>query len=115
MAEEAEGSDRDEGRRVGDFIIGKTIGQGTFNKVKIARHVHSNEQVAIKLIDKQKIISEADHKRLAKELKILRKVRHPNIIQLYEILEDQRYYYVATEYASRGELFQHIVKNEKLT
>jgi 5'-AMP-activated protein kinase catalytic alpha subunit len=51
---------------VGDFIMGKTIGQGTFNKVKIARHIHSNEQVAIKLIDKQKILSPADQKRLAK-------------------------------------------------
>jgi 5'-AMP-activated protein kinase catalytic alpha subunit len=113
--EEREGEEREGERRIGDFLLGKTIGQGTFNKVKIARHVHSNEQVAIKLIDKQKIHSEADRRRLAKELKILRKVRHPNIIQLYEILEDSRYYYVATEYASRGELFDHIVKNEKLT
>lgn len=42
-------------KKVGSYIIGKTIGEGTFNKVKIARHVHSNEQVAIKLIDKSKI------------------------------------------------------------
>lgn len=51
---------------MGDFVMGRTIGQGTFNKVKIARHVYSNEQVAIKLIDKQKIVSEADQKRLAR-------------------------------------------------
>jgi len=37
---------------LGNYILGKTIGEGTFNKVKIARHIHSNEQVAIKLIEK---------------------------------------------------------------
>jgi 5'-AMP-activated protein kinase, catalytic alpha subunit len=68
--------------RIGDYLVGRTIGEGTFNKVKIARHLHSQEQVAIKLIDKSKILSPADRLRLAKELKILRKVRHPNIIQL---------------------------------
>ncbi len=55
-----------ENKRIGDFILGKTIGQGTFNKVKIARHIHSKEQVAIKLIDKSKINSPADNQRLIK-------------------------------------------------
>lgn len=82
--------------------MGKTIGQGTFNKVKIGRHLHSNEQVAIKLIDKSKLTTAADHNRLSKELKILRKARHPNIIQLYEIFEDVNFYYVVTEFSSRG-------------
>jgi 5'-AMP-activated protein kinase, catalytic alpha subunit len=77
--------------------------------------VHTNEQVAVKMIEKASIKSEADQERLSKELKILRKARHPNIIQLYEILEDGHYYYLVTEFASRGEMFEHIVRNEKLT
>lgn len=47
-------------------MVGKTIGEGTFNKVKIGRHIHSQEQVAIKLIDKAKINSEGDRQRLNK-------------------------------------------------
>lgn len=65
---EEEGGDREEGKegRIGDYLMGRTIGEGTFNKVKIARHVYSQEQVAIKLIDKSKIISQGDRQRLAK-------------------------------------------------
>jgi len=66
-------------------MLGDTIGQGTFNKVKIARHILTDEKVAIKIIDKSSIQNEADKKRLDIELKILRKVRHPNIAQLFEI------------------------------
>lgn len=82
--------------------MGKTIGEGTFNKVRIARHLYTNEQVAVKMIEKSSVKSESDQMRLKKELNILRKVRHPHIIQLYEILEDKSYYYLVTEYASRG-------------
>jgi 5'-AMP-activated protein kinase catalytic alpha subunit len=64
-------------------VIGKKIGQGTFNKVMIAKHSITNEQVAIKIIEKSKIENEADRNRLNKELKILRKARHPNIAQLF--------------------------------
>ena len=47
-------------------MVGQTIGQGTFNKVKIGRHVDTNEQVAIKMIDKSCMKTEADHSRLNK-------------------------------------------------
>ena len=70
-------------KKIGKYILGKTIGQGTFNQVKIARHVHTNEQVAVKIIDKKTIKNKDDKIRFNKELKILRKARHPNIIQLY--------------------------------
>lgn len=55
-----------ESMQIGSYILGKTVGEGTFNKVKIARHVHSNEQVAVKLIDKSKITTTADSLRLSK-------------------------------------------------
>jgi len=82
--------------QLGNYLIGKTVGQGTFNKVKIARHIPTNEQVAVKIIPKDKLLTEGDHRRLNKELKILRKARHPNIMQLYEILEDKKHYYLIT-------------------
>jgi 5'-AMP-activated protein kinase catalytic alpha subunit len=51
--------------------------------VRIGRHVYTNEQVAVKMIEKRSVSEEADQLRLKKELKILRKVRHPHIVQLY--------------------------------
>ena len=71
---------------IGGFVLGGTIGKGTFNKVKIGRHQLTGEQAAFKLIDKTKLTTETDWQRLGKELKILRKARHPCIAQLYQIL-----------------------------
>ena len=45
----------------------------------------------------------------------MRKVRHPNIAQLYQIIETNNHMYLVMEYAARGELFDHIVEQEKLT
>lgn len=53
--------------------------------------------------------------RLDREMKIMRKVKHPNITQLYQIIETKKYIYLVMEYAPRGELFDHIVSQEKLT
>lgn len=94
-----------------NFILGKKIGAGTFSKVCIARHRQTSEQVAIKIIEKSKIENEADRVRLEREMKIMRKVRHPNIAQLYQIIETNKYIYLVMEYAARGELFEHIVSH----
>lgn len=67
------------------------------------------------MIQKGKILQPADQMRLNKEIKIIRKVRHSNIIQLFEILEDRKYIYVITEYSSGGELFELISARETLT
>lgn len=70
--------------------MGKTIGQGTFGKVRIGTHVLTQEKVAIKILEKDKIKEHADITRVMREIQILKIVRHPNIVQLYEIIETQR-------------------------
>ena len=64
---------------------GKTIGEGTFGKVKLATHIFTGEKVAIKVLEKERIIDVTDVERVAREIHILKLVRHPNIIQLYEV------------------------------
>ncbi len=64
----------------------KTLGKGTFGKVKLGIHIPSGEKVAIKILEKDKIIDVADVERVAREIHILKLIRHPNIIQLYEII-----------------------------
>lgn len=70
--------------------------------------------MAVKILEKEKITEEADVERVSREIKILKMIRHPNIIQLYEIIETPRQLYLIMEYASGGELFDYIVANTKV-
>ncbi len=69
-----------------DSSLGKTLGEGTFGKVKLATHILTGEKVAIKILEKERIIDVADVERVAREIYILKFIRHPNIIQLYEVV-----------------------------
>lgn len=65
--------------------IGKTKGKGTFGKVKQGTHQPTGEKVAIKILEKEKIKDHADLERINREITILKKVRHSNVVQLYEV------------------------------
>ena len=71
------------------YILGKHLGKGTFGQVKLGQHTLTNEkvseliikfQVAIKILEKDKIHDQKDVERITREIKILKKVRHPNVI-----------------------------------
>lgn len=95
-------------------MIGKTIGEGTFGKVKLGIHIPTGEKVAIKILEKAKIKDQADADRVSREIKILKIVHHPNVIQLYEIIESTKQLYLIMEYANGGELFDYIVSKGRL-
>jgi len=90
------------------------LGEGTFGKVKLAVHKETKEKVAIKILEKAKIVDEADKERISREIQILKILRHPNITQLYEIIEDSVNLYLIMEYSMGGELFDYIVASQKL-
>lgn len=77
-------------KSIGHYLIGKTIGEGTFGKVKLGTHNLTGEKVAVKILEKHKIIEDIDVERVTREIKILKLARHPNIVQLYEIIETPR-------------------------
>ena len=93
----------------------KKIGEGTFGKVKLSLHKLTQEQVAIKILEKNKIINQKDLERIEKEIKYMKMLNHPNIVKIYEIIEDENNYYISMEYVPGGELFNYIVKNKRLT
>ena len=95
-------------------IEGKTIGSGTFGKVREGIHQLTQEKVAIKILEKEKIKDQADITRVMREIHILKLVRHPNIVQLYEIIETSKQLFLIMEYAPGGELFDYIVKKRRL-
>jgi len=101
-------------KTVGDFVIGNTIGEGTFGKVRSGIHRLTGEKVAIKVLEKERIVERADVERVAREISILKKLRHPHVIQLYEIVETPRQLYLIMELASGGELFDYIVQSKRV-
>lgn len=96
------------------YIIGAAVGSGTFGEVKLGKHILTGEKVAVKKLEKDKIKDMADVERVAREIHILKLIRHPHIIQLYEIIETSKELYLIMEYASGGELFDYIVAKGKV-
>lgn len=92
----------------------QTLGRGTFGKVKQGIHLPTGEKVAIKIIDKKSIEDEDDEIRIQREVEIMKKVRHPNIIYLYEIIETAEHVYIITEFAEQGELFRVMTTEVRL-
>ena len=72
------------------FVIGRSLGQGTFGKVRLGTHLITGEKVAIKILEKDKIKDQSDVERVTREIHILKIVRHPNVIQLYEVSTQTR-------------------------
>ncbi|KAK7306521.1 hypothetical protein VNO77_44468 [Canavalia gladiata] len=95
---------------LGRFEIGKLLGHGTFAKVYYARNVKTGEGVAIKVIDKEKILKGGLVAHIKREISILRRVRHPNIVQLFEVMATKTKIYFVMEYVRGGELFNKVAK-----
>ena len=102
-------------KMIGDYQIEKTLGQGTFGKVKQGFHIFTGQKVAIKILDKWKIEDINDIERVEREIHILKIVRHPSIIQLYEIIETPQRLFLIMEHCCNGELFNYITSKNHLS
>jgi serine/threonine-protein kinase SIK3 len=100
--------------KIGNYILGSTIGKGNSAVVKIATHVITKQKVAIKMFDKSNLDSEKQV-RLRREIDSMKLLKHQNIIRLYEIMETNRLICLVTEYASNGELYDYIIKKKRLS
>ncbi|KAM0064120.1 putative protein kinase CAMK-CAMKL-CHK1 family [Helianthus debilis subsp. tardiflorus] len=94
------------------YELGRLLGQGTFAKVYFARNLTTGQSVAIKVIDKEKVISVGLINQIKREISIMKLVRHPNIIQLYEVMATKTKIYFALEYAKGGELFDKVANGK---
>ena len=100
--------------RVNDYILRDNIGEGNFGKVKLGISKLTGEEFAIKIINKEQIKIKMKNK-IFKENEVIVKFNHINVIFVYEIIEDPKDYFIVTEYCKNGELFDYIVKKEKLS
>ncbi len=134
-----------------NYLVQHTLGQGTFGKVKLAQHMPTGERVAIKILEKARIKEVADAQRVAREIKILKRMcvilvlrfhgvaqffykllfvntqpypppvllfltcsRHPNVIQLFEVIDAPRQIFLVMEFLDGGELFDYIVRHQRI-
>lgn len=114
------GSLRNSGRRplkdqpnIGKYKLIRTLGRGNFAKVKLAEHVSTGQQVAVKVIDKTEL-NRTSLQKLSREVKIMKMLNHPNIVRLYEVIESDRHVYLVMEYAPNGEVFDYLVTNGRM-
>uniref|UniRef100_A0A673M9Y8 non-specific serine/threonine protein kinase n=1 Tax=Sinocyclocheilus rhinocerous TaxID=307959 RepID=A0A673M9Y8_9TELE len=91
----------------------RTIGKGNFAVVKLATHMITRAKVAIKIVDKTQLDDE-NLKKIFREVQIMKMLRHPHIIRLYQVMETERMIYLVTEYASGGEIFDHLVAHGRM-
>ena len=128
-------------KRVGNYFIGKELGEGMFAKVKKGIHSLTGElvrlhevgvamisfaivyflcmssclQVAIKVTDKRKDFNDYCVKNLHREAKLLKRLRHPNIVRAYEVIETESKYYLVMELCSNGDLMHYVEQGGALS
>ena len=100
--------------RIGNYRLGRTLGIGSFSKVKVGIHESTRKKVAIKILNKKKLRSMEMEAKVESEIAILASLAHPHIIRLYEVIRTQSDIFVVMEYVARGELFDYIVTNGRL-
>uniref|UniRef100_A0A8U7N3B5 MAP/microtubule affinity-regulating kinase 3 n=1 Tax=Corvus moneduloides TaxID=1196302 RepID=A0A8U7N3B5_CORMO len=98
---------------VGNYRLLRTIGKGNFAKVKLARHVLTGREVAIKIIDKTQL-NPTSLQKLFREVRIMKGLNHPNIVKLFEVIETEKTLYLVMEYASAGEVFDYLVSHGRM-
>ncbi|XP_042402550.1 CBL-interacting protein kinase 32-like isoform X1 [Zingiber officinale] len=101
-------------RRVSKYELGRTIGEGTFAKVKFARNIETGEPVAIKILDKEKVLKHKLVEQIKREVATMKLIKHPNVVRIYEVMGSKSKIFIVLEFATGGELFDKIVNHGRM-
>ncbi|KAK8582153.1 hypothetical protein V6N12_072346 [Hibiscus sabdariffa] len=94
--------------------MGRTLGEGTFAKVKFARNSETGEPVAIKILDKEKVLKHKMAEQIKREIATMKLIKHPNVVRLYEVMGSKTKIFIVLEFVTGGELFDKIVNNGRM-
>ncbi|KAK2406756.1 CBL-interacting serine/threonine-protein kinase [Trifolium repens] len=100
--------------RVGKYEMGKTIGEGSFAKVKLAKNVENGNYVAMKILDRNHVLRHNMMEQLSREISTMKMINHPNVVKIYEVMASKTKIYIVLELVKGGELFDKIAKNGRL-
>lgn len=100
-----------QGKLKDSYKIGHKIGDGAFSSVRVIKHRLTGEKRAVKTIHKKAIQCPSDRQMVFNEVAILKSLDHPNIVRLHEFYQDEKNYYIITEFCGGGELFDRIVNS----
>ncbi|KAF9478577.1 Pkinase-domain-containing protein [Pholiota conissans] len=100
--------------KFGPYLLLQTLGEGEFGKVKLGLHSQWGEEVAVKLIRRGNVDTSVRLSKVEREIEVLKTLKHPNIVRLYDVIETDKYIGIILEYASGGELFDHILAHRYL-
>ena len=95
-------------QKISDFTILKELGTGSFGKVMLVQHNKTNALYALKVIDKRQLTKEVEKNDLIREVEIMYKIHHPNIVKLFGHFEDNTNCYLLMEFIEGGELYSYI-------
>lgn len=99
--------------RIGRYQIIKTLGEGSFGKVKLAFHLTTGQRVALKIINRKTLAKSDMQGRIEREISYLRLLRHPHIIKLYDVIKSKDEIIMVMEFAGK-ELFDYIVQKGRM-
>lgn len=101
--------------KVQNIKLERTIGSGTFGKVKRAVYVPTGHVLAVKILNKSKILTKKDGLRIEREIAILKRISHPNLLKLYQLIVTPKNYMLVTQLAEGEELYQRINRKGHLS
>ncbi|KAK7281506.1 hypothetical protein RIF29_09564 [Crotalaria pallida] len=96
----------------GKYELGRLLGHGTFAKVYHAKNLQTGKSVAMKVVGKEKVIRVGMMEQIKREISAMNMVKHPNIVQLHEVMASKSKIYIAMELVRGGELFNKIAKGK---
>ncbi|CAK8560620.1 unnamed protein product [Lathyrus sativus] len=100
--------------RVGKYQLGKTIGEGSFAKVKLAKNVENGDFVAIKILDRNHVLRHNMMDQLKREISAMKMINHPNVVKIFEVMASKTKIYIVLELVDGGELFDKIATHGRL-
>ena len=98
-----------------NYTIKDILGKGTFSYVKLAVDNNTGKELAIKILEKNRVKNKRDSQRIEREINLVKKISHLNIVKVFDVKEDNEKYYILMEYCENGELFNLILQKHKLS
>ena len=99
--------------KITDFQITKELGAGSFGHVYLVSHKTTKAQYAIKAIDKRNKANQSEKPYFRREIEVMYKIHHPNVVKLFGHFEDNHYCYFIMEYISKGNVYNLITLDKK--